>query len=94
MGIHTYPTLMWGTAQRFIAAFEDSEEIKKLHLAEGENAKKVDDIIKDIEQFFEVSAVETLSSSITGGPLHHFHEMSFLLALGQTLARSSSNSSS
>jgi hypothetical protein len=94
MRVHTYPTLMWGTAEHFIAAFEDSEEIKKLHLAEGENAKKVDDIIRDMEQFFGVSAAEKLSSSITGVPLHHFHEMSFLLALGQTLTCSSWNSSS
>jgi hypothetical protein len=47
---------------------EDSQKIKKLHLASGEIRKNQRDIINDMEHFFGVSAAEELSSSITGVP--------------------------
>lgn len=66
MEVHSYPTMLWGTAQRFIAAFEDRGEIKKLHLPAKENAKNLEDIVKDMELFFNVPAVELLSSNFIG----------------------------
>jgi hypothetical protein len=68
MEVHSYPTLLWGTAGRFVAAFEDSSEIQNLHKPTKENGKKVEEIVKDIDEFFGVPAVEVLSSSVPGAP--------------------------
>lgn len=70
MEIHGFPTMLWGTADRFVAALEDSHEIPNLHVAVKENGKDLAVIVKDMEQFFEVPAVELLSSSFTGVHTH------------------------
>ena len=57
---------MWGSAGRFVAAIEDEREIQSLHIPKKENAKDVQGIVEDMEQFFDVPAVELLSSGFTG----------------------------
>jgi hypothetical protein len=52
MDVHMFPTLMWGTAAQFLAALELTSDINKLYSPEKENTKGVNEIIKDIEEFF------------------------------------------
>lgn len=58
MEIHSFPTLMWGPAERFIGALNDRSEIKKLHLPSKENSNGAQQIVKHMELFFQVPIVE------------------------------------
>lgn len=63
MEIHSFPTLLWGTAESFIAAYDDRHKHGRLHFPSKENGKSLEDIIKDMEEYFQVNSVPVLNSA-------------------------------